>query len=172
MRKVNCAAWSKQVLKFLMIASVIFSGYLHADSFEGCYSKVEKILSATPMLNEDGSDSNERFKLKTSYINVFKKDDKYFAEGLVWGFNFHICTVMAPLEGVTKPLPLTLEGKKLEFEEQEPEYNINCELELAFDEKGLSIKDENGHCSNYMFYCGVHASLRDIHLVKSTKGCD
>ena len=155
-----------------MLASAVFSGYSHADSFEGCYSRTDKITSATPMLNDDGSESNERFKLKTSYINIFKKDDKYFTEGLIWGFNFHICTITAPLEGTTEPLPLVLKGKKLVFEEQEPEYDINCKFELEFDENGLNIKDENYHCSNYMFYCGAHASVNNIQLVKTSKGCN
>ncbi|MFL3650889.1 MAG: hypothetical protein ACI6PR_06685 [Pseudoalteromonas sp.] len=163
---------SKPILIFLMLASAIFSEYSYASSFEGCYSRTDKITSATPMLNEDGSESNERFKLKTSYINVFKEDDKYFTEGLIWGFNFHICTITAPVEGVSAPLPLVLKGKKLVFEEQEPEYDINCKFELEFDESGLHIKDKNYHCSNYMFYCGAHASVHDVHLVKNNKGCN
>ncbi|WP_240918197.1 hypothetical protein [Pseudoalteromonas sp. C8] len=56
-----------------MLASAVFSGYSHADSFEGCYSRTDKITSAIPMLKDDGSESDERFKLKTSYINIFKK---------------------------------------------------------------------------------------------------
>ena len=160
------------IKKAFMLASAVFSEYLHAGSFEGCYSRTDKITSAIPMLNDDGSESHERFKLKTSYINVFKKDDKYFTEGLIWGFNFHICTITAPLEGTTEPLPLVLKGKKLVFEEQEPEYDINCKFELEFDENGLNIKDENYHCSSYMFYCGAHASVNNIQLVKTSKGCN
>jgi hypothetical protein len=132
----------------------------------------DKITSATPMLNDDGSESNERFKLKTSYVNVFKKENKYFAEGLIWGYNFHICTITAPLEGTTEPLPLVLKDKKLVFEEQEPEYDINCKFELEFNENGLNLKDENHHCSNYMFYCGAHASVHDVQLAKTNKGCN
>lgn len=63
---------SIQALRFLMLASVLFSGYSHADLLEGCYSRTDKITSAIPMLNDDGSKSNERFKLKRSYVNVFK----------------------------------------------------------------------------------------------------
>lgn len=162
----------KPILIFLMLASALYSEYSHAGSFEGCYSRTDKITSATPMLNEDGSESNESFKLKTSYINIFKEDDKYFTEGLIWGFNFHICTITAPVEGVSAPLPLVLKGKKLVFEEQEPEYDINCKFELEFEESGLHIKDKNYHCSNYMFYCGAHASVHDVHLVKNNKGCN
>ena len=163
---------SIKALRFLMLASVLFSGYSHADLLEGCYSRTDKITSAIPMLNDDGSKSNERFKLKRSYVNVFKKEDKYFAEGLIWGFNFHICTITAPLEGTKEALPLALKGKKLVFEEKEPEYDINCKFELEFDENGLNIKDENYHCSNYIFYCGAHASVHDLQLAKTNKGCN
>ncbi|MDC9520912.1 hypothetical protein PSH55_07225 [Pseudoalteromonas sp. Angola-31] len=163
---------SKLVLIFLMLVSVIFSGYSYASSFEGCYSTTDKITSATPMLNKDGGESNEHFKLKTSYINIFKEGEKYFTEGLIWGYNFHICTITAPLEGTTEPLPLVLKDKKLVFAEKEPEYDINCKFELEFDENGLNIKDENYHCSNYIFYCGAHAGVHDVLLAKTNKGCN
>ena len=103
--------------------------------------------------------------------SLYKKEHQYFAQGLLWGGNFHVCHITAPIEGDSEPLPLTLKDGKLIFTQLEPEYDTSCNLEILFTDKGLKIVDENYHCSKYVFYCGVNVGLNNTELPKSVNKC-
>ncbi len=147
--------------KYLLLTGVLFSSLVHATSKEGCYSFEEAIFSAV----------SEESALKETYVQVSKVSDQYFAEGVIWGANFHICHLSSPSEGPEGPLPLKVEGDNLVYEELDPEYNINCKLEISFADGALKISDNNHHCSNYIFSCGARVGLNDIELPKSAKEC-
>lgn len=150
------------MLKNIAIASsVCFSFFTQAESIVGCYSKTEVINSAVSAYSEQ----------TTSFINVSKVDNRYFAKGTILGGNFHVCNLGSPDEGSDGPLALTQEGDKLTFQSVDSEYNIDCKLEISISNGLLQIKDDNFHCSKYIFSCGVHASLQGIELHKSNTAC-
>ena len=70
-------------------------------------------------------------------------------------------------------IPVSLErlGDKLLYRYNEPEYSIDCELELVIEGDKRLANDSNNHCSEYVFYCGVHASLDGLELTKQSEGC-
>lgn len=161
----------KNILGISVFITAIFSSTLSAEPYEGCYSITDDIDSAVPMRDEEGALRDKSSELKTSYINIFKKEHQYFAQGLLWGGNFHVCHITAPIEGDSEPLPLTLKDGKLIFTQLEPEYDTSCNLEILFTDKGLKIVDENYHCSKYVFYCGVRVGLNNTELPKSVNKC-
>ncbi|RKF15955.1 hypothetical protein DBZ36_15545 [Alginatibacterium sediminis] len=115
--------------------------------------------------------SSGQSELKTSYIEISKLDNAYAIQGLLWGGNFHICSIQSPVEGQQAPLLMQTHGKQLVFELKQADYDIDCRLEFSFDNDALLIKDTNSHCSQYVFSCGAHVSLHQTRLVKTAESC-
>lgn len=128
---------------------------------EGCYSMSEKITSF----------SSEKTELKQSYFILSETPRGILGEGMIWGANFHICSIGSPIEGSEGPLSMSFVEDKLVYRYDEPEYDINCELALTIEGNKMTIHDSNGHCSNYVFYCGAHAQLDGIELSRSNVTC-
>jgi len=126
------------------------------EVIEGCYSKSEKITSFV----------SEESELKSSYLNIAKASGDFLVEGIIWGANYHVCSIASPIEGSESPLRMSISQGKLVYRYDEPAYNIKCELEIAFQDDKLTFHDSNGHCSQYVFYCGVHSSLDSVELSK------
>lgn len=153
----------KVVLPVLFVVVVVISIFHSTTqpSIEGCYSKSEEITSL----------AYEESEIKQSYLNLSKSSNNVLVEGLIWGTNFHICSVGSPSEDSDGPLSMKLSGDKLLYRYSEPEYGIDCELEVVIQGNKLLVNDSNNHCSEYVFYCGVHASLDGLELTKQSEGC-
>lgn len=148
------------LIVFVVVISILKST-ISQSTIEGCYSKSEEITSLV----------SEKSEVKLSYLNLSKVSHELLVEGLVWGANFHICSVGSPSEDSEGPLRIKLSEDRLVYRYSEPDYDINCELELLIQGDKLRISDSNSHCSKYVFYCGGHAGLDELELVKQGDDC-
>lgn len=148
-------------MKYLLPPLLFISSITYAGDFEGCYSQDDEIYSL----------SSGESEVKTSFIKISKSDDRYFAQGLLWGANFHICSIVAPIEGSEGPLELVLKDDKLFFETTDPEYNIHCRVEISIEDQGIHLSDKNHHCSQYIFSCGARMGLNNIELPRTVDKC-
>lgn len=128
---------------------------------EGCYLTNDKIMSFV----------SDESVIKSSYIEISKVGDSFFAQGTIWGDNFHICSIGSVTEGSDGPLPMNYVENKLTFSEDDPEYDINCKLALSFSNDKLIISDTNYHCAEYIFSCGARVELDTIELPKVKQAC-
>lgn len=147
--------------KYIAALLLMLISSVEAETFEGCYSHKAEIHSFT---------TNES-DVKTSFIEIKMTDNKYYARGMLWGGNFHLCEIASPNENSTEPLPLIVAGDKLVYEETDPKYNINCHLEFSVKDNVIHVSDENNDCSNRIFMCGEHAGLGNTKLPKTGKAC-
>lgn len=140
----------KKYVVCLLLSALSF----HSVGFEGCYAYQEEISSFSTGDSE----------LKTSYIKLAKTEAGYTASGLLWGANYHICSIGSPQEGSSAPLMLEKVGDKLAFSYAEPEYDIDCKLEMTLQDGKLNISDSNYQCGRSVFYCGARVGLHDTSL--------
>lgn len=147
--------------RIMALLGLICMPYVYAGSIDGCYLATDKITSF----------SSEESETKSTYVKISRAADYYSVEGVIWGPNFHICRIGSPIEGTDGPLQMDYVDNKLVYRHSEPEYDINCELDVSFKDNTLTITDSNHHCSRYVFYCGAHIGLDKVELPKVEQGC-
>ncbi|WP_051790070.1 hypothetical protein [Endozoicomonas montiporae] len=121
------------------------------NTLEGCYARsdiIEDLVSGE-------SD------LKTSFISISKGQGTYFIKGFLWGANWHICEISRE-DG--EALPVSLEQGMLIYNENYPQEDLNCRLEVEFKAAGIELRDKNNQCMNRAFACGVRTSIDGTKL--------
>lgn len=147
--------------RFILTAGLFLTPFVQASAIEGCYLASEEITSLTSGTSE----------VKSSYLNISKKADDFFVQGMIWGANFHVCYISSPLEVNEAPFKMKYVDNALIYHHNEPEHHINCELKILFEDDRLTLKDSNSHCSQRVFHCGARIGLEGIELPKVNKHC-
>jgi len=120
----------------------------------GCYAQTERIYSTV----------DDESSLQQSYLRIEKQGERYVADGLIWGANFHICQIGSPDEGTPGPLVMTRQGNRLQYAFSDAQYGIDCQFEILITAEGLRLSDPNNHCTSQVFYCGARVALDGIEL--------
>lgn len=110
--------------------------------------------------------ATEQNRSAQSTLVISKVAEQFAVEGQVYGDNFHVCHIASASEFEPGPLLLTAEEGKLVYRQVEPEYKINCRLELSFSAGKVQLSDENKDCANYVFSCGASVELDGVTLAK------
>jgi hypothetical protein len=158
--------YKKLTILILLLTTSLFASTNNKDkqqkNIDGYYERTDNIIDMF-----DGSYDDVK-----SYVNIKKVNNNYEVDGLIYGGNFHKCTISNTneMEYDKKPT-LTMRRDKnsnsLSYFLKDKKHNIDCHLRLSIRGDALTIKDDNGDCRQYLGFCGSRASLDRIVLYKN-----
>lgn len=157
--------WPKKALVPVLL---LLPGIAFASPPEGCY------LSHSNALNGVGAGQAAAMQDQSpGFLVVSRGPDGLSLHGRLLGGNRHVCYLQAPVEGDPQPLALAETPDGWEFRAQERADGIDCRLEVSFAADSIQLRDQNYHCSRYVFACGFGVSLHDVQLERSDReSCD
>ncbi|MFD2176035.1 hypothetical protein [Veronia pacifica] len=149
--------------KVLPLIGLLFTTSALADSLTGCYLDT---MTTESYVSDESAEV-------ASYIEVKNEDDQYFVRGLLWGGNYHICSIEGDEEGdgAGGALPMKRVGDTLVFTENDEEFGIHCKLEMSVKDGKLRVKDANYDCEKWIFTCGDGVGLDSVELPRVQQQC-